>query len=396
MSSLDARPVQHQVNGMRRSFVHAMQNDALDGINHIKFPAARNIKLAIQPFDERETYSGLEAPFTQWGYSFLRQLSHAQQASGGIWIEEMKRDCLGRHLSRKALTYYEQQAKQFLKAKKPTGRSWNENFISLPAVSEAVGGADDMLLKSVIKYKKAVRRIVSLCPAYGFKYHQYRTKGSKEMDARPNQRDRGNRAEEANKLLKLRKKWTYKERMLEQEILQQRRHRSSESSRHLVANDDLLQDRKECNESCIFPNGNEMKMVWTGSVKIIATVNGLPRNFLLKEVQHAENLPWNIVSCGKLEAKGCKLKYQADRSRVVERISDGAMVFEVNMVRNVIVIHTEGRERTTSVMDIVASIESVDKTNKQMRSLLHFDQRIGHLNYATIINSKNAGLRDRD
>ena len=99
---------------MRRSFVQAMQNDALDGPNHIQFPAARNIKLAIQPFDERETYSGLEAPFTQWGYSFLRQLSHAQQASGGIWNEEVKLDCLGRHLIGKALTYYEQQITQWM------------------------------------------------------------------------------------------------------------------------------------------------------------------------------------------------------------------------------------------------------------------------------------------
>ena len=37
-----------------------MQNDVLDGLNHIKFPAARDVKLAIQSFDGRETYSDLE------------------------------------------------------------------------------------------------------------------------------------------------------------------------------------------------------------------------------------------------------------------------------------------------------------------------------------------------
>nr|CCA18061.1 AlNc14C44G3620 [Albugo laibachii Nc14] len=35
---------------------------------------------------------------------------------------------------------------------KRTGHSWNEHFLSLSAVSEAIGGADDMLLESVIKY----------------------------------------------------------------------------------------------------------------------------------------------------------------------------------------------------------------------------------------------------
>ncbi|CCI10095.1 unnamed protein product [Albugo candida] len=76
--------------------------------------AIRDMKLAIQRFDGKEAYSGLGAPFTQWGFRFLRQLSHAQQASGGIWSEKVKLDCLGRHLSGKALTYYEQQVPQWM------------------------------------------------------------------------------------------------------------------------------------------------------------------------------------------------------------------------------------------------------------------------------------------
>nr|CCA27600.1 AlNc14C584G12215 [Albugo laibachii Nc14] len=37
-------------------------------------------------------------------------------------------------------------------AKQPTGSSWRDHILLLSAVSEAVGGADDMLLESVIKY----------------------------------------------------------------------------------------------------------------------------------------------------------------------------------------------------------------------------------------------------
>ena len=110
----------------------------------------------------------------------------------------------------------------------------------------------------------------------------------------------------------------------------------------------------------------------------------LPRNVLLNDVQHLEHLPWNIVSYGKLEAKDCKLMYQEDGSRVVQGISDGVIVFEVNRVKNVLGIETEGRERIASVMDILASLESVYKTNKQMGSLLHFHQRFGYPNYDTI------------
>ena len=138
----------------------------------------------------------------------------------------------------------------------------------------------------------------------------------------------------------------------------------SGSSKHIVMDADLLQDPKERNECCILPNGKEMKMGWKGSVKIMATFNGLQRNCSFERCTTCKNLPWNIVSCGKLDAKGCKLKYQADGSRVVLRTSDGAIVFEIRMVKNVLVIQTEGRWRVCSVTDILASIEFVDKTDK--------------------------------
>ena len=95
MSSLDAKPMQHRDSGMKRSFVHAMQKNALDGHNRVRFPSARDMKRANQPLDEKETFSRLEALFTQWGYRLLWQLSHAEQASGRIRSEEVKLDYLG-------------------------------------------------------------------------------------------------------------------------------------------------------------------------------------------------------------------------------------------------------------------------------------------------------------
>nr|CCA22467.1 Mitochondrial Carrier (MC) Family putative [Albugo laibachii Nc14] len=364
-------------SGMRRSFVQAMQNDALDGPNHIQFPAARDMQLAIQPFDGRETYSGLGAPFTQWGYRFLRQLSHAQQASGGIWSEEVKLDCLGRHLSGRALTYYEQQVTQWMTqcssveevmdrinevfrlsitrtqvtraftAKNSSGRSWNEHFLFLSAVSEAVGVEDDMLLESVIKYanpefKQALmarvntmredtrRQAEELC-------HFAQLMDSDSINNAPREakrwmRDRISAIRETKPKKEINCYSCGKSGHMKREC----RNKNSSNNEDIVlgigSKDSRGQEtekaRKECNECCILPNGKEMKMGLTGSVKIIATVNGLQRNVLLNDVQHAKNLPWNIVSYGKLEAKGCKLKYQADGSRAVQRTSDGAIVFE--------------------------------------------------------------------
>nr|CCA22466.1 Mitochondrial Carrier (MC) Family putative [Albugo laibachii Nc14] len=358
-------------SGMRRSFVQAMQNDALDGPNHIQFPAARDMQLAIQPFDGRETYSGLGAPFTQWGYRFLRQLSHAQQASGGIWSEEVKLDCLGRHLSGRALTYYEQQVTQWMTqcssveevmdrinevfrlsitrtqvtraftAKNSSGRSWNEHFLFLSAVSEAVGVEDDMLLESVIKYanpefKQALmarvntmredtrRQAEELC-------HFAQLMDSDSINNAPREakrwmRDRISAIRETKPKKEINCYSCGKSGHMKREC----RNKNSSNNEDIVlgigSKDSRGQEtekaRKECNECCILPNGKEMKMGLTGSVKIIATVNGLQRNVLLNDVQHAKNLPWNIVSYGKLEAKGCKLKYQADGSRAVQRTSD--------------------------------------------------------------------------
>ena len=67
-----------------QSFVQVMNNDALEGLNRMRFPTARDMKLAKQPFDGEEVYLGLGVPFTRWGHRFLRQLSYAQQASGGF------------------------------------------------------------------------------------------------------------------------------------------------------------------------------------------------------------------------------------------------------------------------------------------------------------------------
>ena len=61
-----------------------------------------------------------------------------------------------------------------------------------------------------------------------------------------------------------------------------------------------------------------------------------------------------------------------------------AIVFKVKMVKDVLVIQIDGRERVSNVTDILALIESVDKTDKQTGRLSHFHQRFGHVNYDTI------------
>ncbi|CAI5726208.1 unnamed protein product [Hyaloperonospora brassicae] len=46
----------------------------------LSFPEARQLKLALRKFDGTEMYQGLGSGFADWGRTFLRQVSMAQQA----------------------------------------------------------------------------------------------------------------------------------------------------------------------------------------------------------------------------------------------------------------------------------------------------------------------------
>ena len=84
-----------------------------------------------------------------------------------------------------------------------------------------------------------------------------------------------------------------------------------------------------------------------GSVDIKVVALGTVNTIRLLDVQYAANLERNIISYGKLEAKGCVLKYRGWR-RVLTSGVRGAPVMDVDCNNNVLVVKVMGGNNKAS------------------------------------------------
>jgi len=157
-----------------------------------RVPDTRQRKLGIRHCDGKELYQDLGSGFLSWGKRFVRQIQCAERASGFAWTEEVKVDILGHHLTGMAERYYNQQVEgwwgenptlehamqrllhtfatkitpaqsmKMFTAPKSAKRSWTEHYLYLVAVSEACGGAENLVLDNIVHYAEPAMRVSML------------------------------------------------------------------------------------------------------------------------------------------------------------------------------------------------------------------------------------------
>ena len=101
------------------------------------------------------------------------------------------------------------------------------------------------------------------------------------------------------------------------------------------------------------------------------------------EVYLASELSRNIISYGKLECKGFGLEYTGN-SRILTRRSNGMVIFDIDMSRNVLNIHVVNTEKTfKSFKEVITAVFAKEakspKADTQSGTFYHFHQRLGHL-----------------
>ena len=108
----------------------------------------------------------------------------------------------------------------------------------------------------------------------------------------------------------------------------------------------------------------------------------------LTEVYYSPLITHNIASHSKLELKGYGRKYKNNRRALIS-LTTGNWTFDVAMCNNMLVYETQNVNLNDGMIStIMAAIDGEtkkkDEDNLQVKTLMHFHQRFGHLAYDTI------------
>ena len=150
----------------------------------------------------------------------------------------------------------------------------------------------------------------------------------------------------------------------------------------------LLLDAKRCSREIAMENGDTLELTKLGSVQLHVIAAGVKKTVTLTDVYMAPQLTCNIVSFEELEQKGLGLVYN-DGARSLARRSDGEVAFDVTTKNNVLFVVMATVRPEIEAADVIMTVLEADNTidlsrDVQVGSLIHFNQRFGHLLYDTI------------
>ncbi|CAI5725077.1 unnamed protein product [Peronospora effusa] len=274
------------------------------------------------------------------------------------------------------------QSIQLFTARKEPKQSWPEHYLYLVSVSDACAGADQKVLDNIVHYASADRSTVLMT-----KYDNSRV-------------DHLRQAEEIAHFAQSVEVESQKGRVLGRDVLAHVDEASTKkethlvlaindvggknksptpngkrtdlvlavedandkkcewildsgSSRHLVNDESLLEDARDCSHECNMADGETLSLSKVGSVRLCVMEGGKERTVKLTDVYLATQLERNIVSYGKLELEGFGLVYDGTPDDVLM-----AILFDEAMA------------------------DSTSDT--QSGTLTQFHQRLGHLSYDTV------------
>ncbi|KAG2930636.1 hypothetical protein PC115_g6420 [Phytophthora cactorum] len=293
------------------------------------------------------------------------------------------------------------QSMKMFTAPKSAKRSWTEHYLYLVAVSEACGGADNLVLDNIVHYADPVMK-VSMLSRLNLARTDYLRQAEKlahfaqsteiEMRGKQQGRDEINDAHEGRtdtrKCFKCGKPGHLKAVCTSKKMdWRDTGDADFGSSRHLVNDLALLEDLVDYEIQCVAADGGTLRVSKRGSVMLVTTAMGNPTRVRLLNVQYAANLERNIISYGLLEAKRYGLAYRGS-NRVIAPIDGGPAIFDVKKSNNVMTVRTlvsRSAKGTSDVqMSVLAENEAAVEQDVQTGPLMHFHRRLGHLNYDTI------------
>ncbi|KAE9208587.1 hypothetical protein PF002_g19359 [Phytophthora fragariae] len=389
----------------------------------VRYPDARQKKLAIRAFNGKELYVGLGSGFLEWGRRFERQVALAQSGHRNPQVEAWwsQMPTLQYVMERMLETYKTNitpaQAMKLFTASKDPKRTWPEHYMYLVATSEACGGgADYLVLNNIVQYASADLRTVLMAKVDGTRTDylqqseelshfaqswELEAKGKnfgKEMVGAVGERQRKEtrRCHGCGEVGHLRAACPSFQRGVTADITLAVNEGNmnettwildSGSSRHLVNNASWLEDAEAHVDSCVQPNGDPLNISMKGTITLRVKACGKEQTVRLVDVYYAANVVHNIISYGKMDRKGYVLAERGGR-RVLAAKVGGRVAFDVDLQRTVLVVHASVVKIRAAPSQVIMAVldseatEPAEKSNDVQRGTLeHFHKRLGHLNY---------------
>jgi hypothetical protein len=177
----------------------------------------------------------------------------------------------------------------------------------------------------------------------------------------------------------------------------------SGSSMHFVAAKRELVNTSKVSRGCVMANNTTVEVEVVGDV-VMHTSEGV--NLRVQDVHYHPRMSKNILSLGKLEERGCTVKYLNGKRYLVSR--DGKKLFEIHLAGSIYYVKTKRVEECNNASGrnddedwVLALHRATQKKDEYLMegTLMEFHQRLGHLSFERILkmaDDPRSGLKITD